>query len=83
MPFATTVWMPFVFSVIVNVICFVTYLSTQSSSPGSMSIWMIPFLSFLLLSVHAACLTDKETRDYIKTLEARIQRLEADQSAAS
>jgi hypothetical protein len=48
-----------------------------------MGIWLIPFLSFLPLSFHAACSTDKETRDHIKTLEARIRRLEADQSAAS
>jgi hypothetical protein len=74
----TTVWTPFAFSVALSVITVVTYIAS-----GLSDAWIITFLCFLPLSFHAACFNLRETRGHIKELEARIQRLEADRTAAS
>jgi hypothetical protein len=78
-----TVWTPFVFSVALSGICLFSYLfGPRSTNPGS-EVWIIPFLCFLPLSFQAACSNQRENRNHIKRLEARIQRLEADRTAGS
>jgi hypothetical protein len=73
-----TGWTPFAFAVSLSVICLIAYLfGIRPSHGGASEVWIIPFLTFLPLSFHAACLDHRQTRDHIKELEARIQRLEA------
>jgi hypothetical protein len=82
---AYAVWTPFVFSAFLGLIVVVTHLSMSlslKSPPTPVDAWLPVFFAFLPMTFFYACASQKQTRDEIKVLEARIEQLEADKSCS-
>jgi hypothetical protein len=75
---ADDVWTPVSFSAALCVITVVTYVAS-----GLSDAWIIPFVCFLPLTFWFTALSQRQTREHIKVLEARIQRLESEKAASS
>jgi hypothetical protein len=72
------VWLPFGFSAALSAIVLVAYIAS-----GLSDAWITPFLCFLPMTFWFVAASHRQTREYIKALEGRIQQLEASKAAAS
>ena len=76
-PNRLAVWLPVGFSAALSAIALTVYVAS-----GLSDAWMPGFLGFLPMAFWFAALTDKQAREQIKALEARIQQLEAGKAPA-
>jgi hypothetical protein len=74
---AYNAWASVAFSTALSVITIVTYVAS-----GLSDAWIIPFVAFLPMTFWYAAASQRQTREHIKALEARIAGLDAEKSAS-
>ena len=82
---AYDVWAPFAFSAALGVIALVTQFSMTLRLKAPPTAWdspLIVFLCFLPGAFMFEAFSHLKTREHVKELEARIERLETDKAAS-
>lgn len=65
-------WLPFGFSVALSAIALVSSVAT-----GNSGAWIPAFIFFLPMTFFFAAISEKNTRERLQALEARLERMEA------